>query len=78
LDESHAVFLAGPSNAGLTEPGQCAALSLAQISTTLVILQPTFDNSIALKIIAQLVCEIAEAFGQAHAALAQDDAAARA
>src|ERR1700691_4035812 len=58
--------LAGPSNAGLTEPGQCAALSLAQVSTTLGMLQPTLDNDVVLQMMAQLVHEIAEAFGQAH------------
>ncbi len=71
------VLLAGPSNAGLTEPGQCAALSLAQVSTTLGMLQPTLDNNVALQMIAQLVHEIAEAFGQAHDRLASDDASLR-
>lgn len=71
------VLLAGPSNAGLTEPGQCAALSLVQVSTTLGILQPTFDNNVALQMISQLVHEIAEAFGQAHDRLAVDDASLR-
>ena len=58
--------LAGPSNAGFTEPGQCTALSLAQVSTTLGILKPTLDNNVVLQMMAQLVHEIAEAFGQAH------------
>src|ERR1019366_1494949 len=68
------VLLAGPSNAGLTEPGQCAALSLAQVSTTLGMLQPTLDNNVALHMIVQLVHEIAEAFSQAHERLVSDDA----
>ena len=61
------VLLAGPSNAGLTEPGQCAALSLAQVSTTLGMLQPTLDNNVALQMIAQLVHEIAEPLGRKRA-----------
>jgi hypothetical protein len=68
------VLLAGPSNAGLTEPGQCAALSLAQVSTALAMLQPTVDNTVALQMIAQLVHEIPEAFCQAQDRLAADDA----
>ena len=71
------VLLAGPSNAGLTEPGQCAALSLAQVSMTLAMLQPTFDNTVALQMIAQLVHEIPEAFANEHDRLAADDASLR-
>ncbi len=68
------ILLAGPSNAGLTEPGQCAALSLAQVSAAIGGLQPTLDNDVALHIISQLVPEIAEVFGEAHDRLAADDA----
>jgi len=71
------VILAGPSNAGLTEPGQCAALSLAQVSTTLAMLQPTLDNTVTLQMIAELVHEIPEAFAQAHDRLAADEASVR-
>lgn len=73
LTESQ-VLLAGPSNAGLTEPGQCAALSLAQVSAALGRLQSTLDNNVALQVIVRLVAEVAEAFGQAHERLAADEA----
>jgi hypothetical protein len=33
----------GPSNAGLADPGQCAALSLAQVSGALGVLQENLD-----------------------------------
>jgi Family of unknown function (DUF5677) len=66
------VLLAGPSNAGLADPGHGAALSLAQVSAALAGLQPTFDNDVALQMIVQLVEEIGEAFGQAHERLAAD------
>lgn len=71
------VLLAGPSNAGLADPGHCAALSLAQVSTTLYGLQPTLDNIVALHMILQLVDEIGVAFGQAHDRLAADEASLR-
>ncbi len=71
LDESQ-VLLAGPSNAGLADPGHGAALSLAQVSIALGILQPTLDNNVCLQIIAQLVEELGEACGQAHERLTED------
>jgi hypothetical protein len=66
------IILAGPSNAGLSDPGQCAAISLAQVTATLASLNPTVDNVVALKIVMQLVGEIAEAFGKAHGVLEKD------
>jgi hypothetical protein len=73
------VLLAGPSNAGLADPGHGAALSLARITSSLAGLQqpPAFDNIVALLMIVQLVDEIGEAFGSAHARLEADDAAIR-
>ena len=71
LDESQ-VLLAGPSNAGLADPGHGAALSLTHVSAELVMLQPTLDHNVALRIIALLVEEIGEAFGQAHKGLTED------
>jgi hypothetical protein len=66
------LLLACPSNAGLADPGHCAALSLAQVSTVLGRLEPTLDNIVALHIIAQLVSELGGLFGQAHQRLADD------
>jgi len=66
------IILAGPSNAGLADPGQCAAISLAQVSATVANLNPTVDNIVALKIIMQLVGEIAKTFGKAHRVLEKD------
>lgn len=68
LMQESQVLLAGPSNAGLTDPGCGAALSLTQVSTTLGLLQPSFDNNVALQIIVQLSGEI----GEAHAQLADN------
>ena len=66
------IILAGPSNAGLCDPGQCAAISLAQVTATLANLAPTVDNIVGLRMILQLVDEIAEAFGEARRVLEKD------
>jgi hypothetical protein len=71
------LLLAGPSNAGLAEPGQCTALSLADTSATLGTLQPTLDNNLAIRMIAQLVHEIAGGFANAEERLAADEASLR-
>jgi hypothetical protein len=76
LSESQ-VLLAGPSNAGLADPGHGAALSLTQVTAALAGLQPTLDNNVALQMIVQLVEEIGAAFGQAHERLATDDSSQR-
>ncbi|MBV8754913.1 MAG: hypothetical protein JO328_18820 [Hyphomicrobiales bacterium] len=60
------MLLAGPSNAGLAEPGFGAIRSLNQISSCLLCLSPTFDNVIALKIMTKLGDEIFEALSNAH------------
>jgi Family of unknown function (DUF5677) len=67
------VLLAGPSNAGLADPGHAAAISLAHVSATLVTLDSTLDNVTALRMIAQLVNEVGEAFGVAEDRLKLDD-----
>jgi len=72
------VLLAGPSNAGLADPGHGAALSLARVTAALAGLQQsTLDNIVALQMIVQLVDEIGEAFGEAHERLAADEASIR-
>jgi len=78
LPESQ-VLLAGPSNAGLADPGHGAAISLSRVTAALVGLQqpPTLDNNVALLMIVQLVDEIGEAFGDAHERLEADEAALR-
>jgi len=60
------ILLAGPSNVGLTDPGQSAALSLAQITVTLLTLNPNIDRIVACKIMMTLENEIGEAFMDAE------------
>jgi hypothetical protein len=67
-------LLAGPSNAGLADPGHSAAISLVQTSTPLGLLHPTFDNIVVLRIMVLLEREIGQAFGDAHQQLVHDSA----
>lgn len=64
--ESGDILLAGPSNVGLTDPGQLTALSLAQISTALLTHQPNIDRLTACKIMMTLEREIGQAFSDAE------------
>ena len=64
--ESGDILLAGPSNVGLTDPGQLTALSLAQISTALLTHQPNIDRIVACKIMLELEREIGKAFSDAE------------
>jgi len=66
-------LLAGPSNAGLTDPGHGAAISLVQVSTTLITLNPTLDRLLALKIMDALLDKIGNAFLSAHEQLERDE-----
>jgi hypothetical protein len=73
LDEVN-LLLAGPSNAGLADPGQSAALSLTQLSSALLVLQTTFDNLVALRTMLLLEREIGEMFLKADQRLKEDEA----
>jgi hypothetical protein len=64
--ESGDILLAGPSNVGLTDPGQLAALSLVQITITLLVHQPNIDGLIVCKMLMTLEREIGQAFLKAE------------
>ena len=66
-------LLAGPSNAGLADPGHATALSLVQISSLLLLLYPTLDNQIAMRVMHALGDEIGAALLAAHKKLKVDD-----
>ena len=67
------ILLAGPSHVGLADPGQSAAISLAQVSSAVGSLNLTLDNVIALKMIMLLAREVGEAFVKVQASV-EDDA----
>jgi Family of unknown function (DUF5677) len=68
LPSGSSVLLAGPSNAGLSDPGQNAAISLYRSSVALGLLEPTFDSLVGLRILETLTDDICQAF---HAAATQ-------
>jgi hypothetical protein len=67
------VLLAGPSNAGLTDPGHATALSLMQISSALMKQNPTIDNVAAVKVMQRLADEVGAALFAAHNKLEEDE-----
>lgn len=71
------ILLAGPSNAGLADPGHATALSLMQVSASLLPLAPTLDHTIMVQFMMQLADEIGEALLAAQQKLDEDDAALR-
>lgn len=60
------VLLAGPSNMGLADPGHSTAISLNQVTTTLLATRSTFDCLVVIKILSELTDEIGKEFLKAH------------
>ena len=60
------VLLAGPSNLGLADPGHSTAISLLQLTTTLLATESVLDCLVTMKILAELTNEVGEAFLKAH------------
>ena len=60
------MLLAGPSNAGLADPGHSTAISLGQITLALLITEVNFDDLITINILLKLGDEVGDAFLQAH------------
>lgn len=72
LIENESVLLAGASNAGLSEPGQNAAVTLALITMLLIVDEPDFDGLVSLHMLEDLQYEIPRAFGRAENKLKAD------
>ena len=60
------VLLAGPSNLGLADPGHSTAISLLQLTTTLLATKSVLDCVVTMKILAELTKEVGEAFLKVH------------
>jgi len=56
------VLLVGGSDSGLTDPGHCTAISLSQITLALLMLWPTTDSILLMRILLLVVDEIGAAF----------------
>lgn len=69
--ESGDILLAGPSNVGLTDPGHSTALSLGQITVTLLTHSPNLDRLVVCSILVKLEDEIGKAFLAAEKALSK-------
>jgi hypothetical protein len=67
------ILLAGPSNAGLADPGHAAALSLVQISSSLLPLNSSADYIVTMKIMVSLADEIGAALIAAHRELEDEE-----
>lgn len=75
LTESE-ILLAGPSDSGLEEPGQCTALSLSHVCAAhfSAVTQPTMDHIVLLKIVSDLVPDIADSFTEVHRQMLSEEA----
>lgn len=71
--EQPEVLLAGPSNAGLNLPGQLTAVSLAQVTTDLLLTRPQSPSLADIQGMQMLLDDIKQSFAEASEALAQDD-----
>lgn len=67
------ILLAGPSNAGLNLPGQLTAISLAQVTTDLLMMHFNLPFLADMLGIQMLVDDIEQGFADASEALEQDD-----
>lgn len=60
------ILLAGPSDAGLADPGHATALSLVQTSSQLLSFHPTIDFQVVMKVMEALEDEIGASLLAAH------------
>ena len=63
------MLLAGPSDLGLADPGHGTAISLSQITLTLLTMKPNIDRLVICQILSRLEHEVGEAFIAAHQSL---------
>lgn len=69
------LILAGPSNAGLADPGHNTALSFMKVWIALSTIEPTFDTILFSKMMNHLASEIGDQFLEAHNELEADERA---
>ena len=66
------MLLAGPSDLGLAGPGHGTAISLSQITFTLLTTKPNIDRLVICNILSKLEPEVGDAFIAAHQSLEGD------
>jgi hypothetical protein len=74
LLEQGKAMLAGPSNAGLADPGHALCLSLTQITAAFLNLKPAAGNVATLRVLMGLSERAGNALIRAHRQLEEDDA----
>lgn len=62
LYKNQDLLLAGPSNIGLADPAQATAISLSQLTTSLMMVDPNIDRLVACSVLAKFSNEIADKF----------------
>ena len=60
------VLLAGPSNLGLADPGHSTAISLLQLTTSILATEADIDWVVAMRVLGELTDEVGEAFLKVH------------
>ncbi|WP_158915887.1 hypothetical protein [Caulobacter sp. S45] len=66
-------LVAGASNAGLHEPGQNTAITLAQITMLLLVERPQLDESVAMRILMTLQDETVKSFIKVSRQLSREE-----
>jgi hypothetical protein len=72
---SKKVMLAGPSHAGLADPGHATLISLLQCTSVLLGTKPDIETSMVLQVLNRLVDEAGQAFLEAHNLLISEELA---
>ncbi len=73
LVNSEDLMLAGPSNAGLADPAQLAAISLHQATTALQVNYPDMDFLVAISVAQRVVAQIQEVFVRIQGKLEEEE-----
>ena len=64
--QQRGILLAGPSNLGLADPGHSTAISLMQLTTTLLATKSLLDCVVTMRLLSELTDEVGEAFLIVH------------
>lgn len=70
---SEVIILAGPTNYGLADPGQSCAISLSQVTTTLLLSKPNYDRILVCAALQLYIDEICTSFVRIQKQLEEDE-----
>jgi hypothetical protein len=73
LEDRSDIFLAGPSNVGFTDPAQCTALSLSQITISLLLTDPDLDRLVISSLLMKLASEIGLRFFEVETKIIENE-----